>query len=272
MKTISRIALLAALALASTAQAALDADTAAALDQALAGSHRDAKHSSRDTYRHPKATLEFFGLKRDMTVVEIWPGAGWYTEVLAPVLAEQGRYYAAHAPADTKSEYFRKNLAGYKAKLAGNPLYAKVQLTEFQPPAKLDIAPAGSADMVLTFRNVHNWMKAGAANQAFQAMYAALKPGGVLGVVEHRLPADRAQSEQAESGYVQEQTVIALAEKAGFKLDGKSEVNANPKDTADHPEGVWTLPPVLALGDKDQAKYLAVGESDRMTLKFVKPK
>ncbi|MBI2380046.1 MAG: class I SAM-dependent methyltransferase [Gammaproteobacteria bacterium] len=260
------------MSMSGAAQAALDADTAKILGEAMTHQRRAEGNTARDVYRHPMETLDFFGLKRDMTVVEIWPGGGWYAELLAPVLAEQGSYYAAHFPAGTKSEYFRKTLAKFQAKLAADPAYAKVKLTEFSPPAKLDIAPKASADLVLTFRNVHNWMKAGAAKEAFQAMYQALKPGGVLGVVEHRLPADRPQSEQAESGYVQESYVIDLAEAAGFKLEARSEINANPKDTADHEGGVWSLPPTLDLGEKDKAKYLAIGESDRMTLKFVKPR
>lgn len=267
-----RNVLLASLLSSAPAFAQTDVTTEQALTDAIAGAWRVPANVERDKYRHPKETLEFFGLKRNMTVVEIWPGSGWYTEILAPVLADKGKYYAAYYPAGTDNAYFNKNLAKYKEKLASNPVYAKVELTEFNPPEKVSIAPAGSADLVLTFRNVHNWMKAGSADAAFKAMYDALKPGGVLGVVEHRLPADRPQSEQAETGYVQVAYVVGLATKAGFQLAGNSDINANPKDAASHPKGVWTLPPTLALGDEDKEKYLAIGESDRMTLKFVKPK
>lgn len=238
--------------------------TAAAttIDEALAGSHRSAANRARDQYRHPKETLEFFGLRPDMTVVEISPGGGWYTEVLAPTLRERGTLYAAH-----------NNPDAFKSKLAGNPIYDKVQVTSFGKDNLDNIAPAGSADLVLTFRNVHNWYGwgEGGVEAAFRAFYRALKPGGVLGVVEHRLPEHRPDAQQKSSGYMKTSEVVRLAEAAGFKLAAKSEINANPKDTADHPSGVWTLPPVLRLGDQDRAKYLAIGESDRMTLKFVKP-
>lgn len=269
-------ALLAGLALAGPARAdmapaELDAATAAALDTALAGPHRADTNKARDPYRHPKETLAFFGLSAGQTVVEIWPGGGWYTEVLAPVLKDTGRYVAAGPDRQSKSEYMQRTLARFDEKLKAAPdLYGKVEVAEFGPD---DLAPVppGTADLVLTFRNVHNWMAAGWADQAFAAMYAALKPGGVLGVVEHRAPDDQPQDPKAASGYVRQDTVIALAQKAGFSFAGASEVNANPKDTKDHPEGVWTLPPTLALKDKDRDKYLAIGESDRMTLKFVKP-
>lgn len=274
MKNLLRSALLATLVastLPALASEGSDKATLAALDKAIAGQHRDAKNSARDVYRHPKETLAFFGLKADMTVVEIAPGSGWYTEILAPVLAEKGTLYAAHQLASAKPDsYAGKSLAKYKAKLASSPVYAKVKLTEFAPPEHIAIAPKGSADLVLTFRNVHNWMENGGAEAAFKGMYDALKPGGVLGVVEHRLPVDRPQSDEASSGYVKESTVIAFAEQAGFKLVGNSDINANPKDSAQHPKGVWSLPPSLSLGETDKAKYLTIGESDRMTLKFVK--
>ncbi|MFN7145076.1 MAG: class I SAM-dependent methyltransferase, partial [Myxococcota bacterium] len=261
----------AAPAAAAPARPTMDAETRAALVEALAGAHRAEADKARDVYRHPLETLEFFGLRRDMTVVELAPGGGWYTDVLAPVLKGHGRYYAAHAEKDTQSEYLQKSLATYTAKLAARPeLYGEVVVTEFGPN-KQEIAPAGSADMVLTFRNVHNWMSGGWADKAFQAAYTALKPGGVLGVVEHRAGTDAPQDPKAESGYVREDHVVALAEQAGFRLADKSEVNANPKDTKDHPKGVWTLPPSYRLGDQDREKYAAIGESDRMTLVFVKP-
>ncbi|MES2642259.1 MAG: methyltransferase [Myxococcota bacterium] len=247
------------------------ADTSAALAAVLAGPHRSEANKARDVYRHPAETLAFFGLARDMTVVEIWPGGGWYTEVLAPVLKEKGRYYAAGFEADTDSDYRKKSLVTFGEKLAASPdLYGSVVVTELGAK-KLEVAPPGSADLVLTFRNVHNWMSADFADAAFVAMYAALKPGGVLGVVEHRAGTEAPQDPKAVSGYVREDHVIAMAEKAGFKLVDRSEINANAKDTRDHPKGVWTLPPALRLEGVDREKYVAIGESDRMTLKFVKP-
>src|SRR5690606_11914997 len=195
-------------------------------------------------------------------------GGGWYSEILAPLLRDNGHYYAAHFSADTDVPYFRRSLAAYRDKLAANPaLYDQETLTELAPPTATAIAPAGSADRVLTFRNVHNWAKAGQADAVFAAFYRALKPGGVLGVVEHRAPTGRSFEDQIASGYMTEAYVIALAEQAGFRLVERSEINANPRDTADHPAGVWTLPPTLRLGETERARYQAIGESDRMTLK-----
>lgn len=231
------------------------------LKAAVAAEHRSVGNVARDAARHPYETLSFFGIKPTDTVVELAPGGGWYTEILAPYLRDAGQLYAADGGS-----------ARFKAKMESMGLYGKVKITTFDPAkGLLDIAPPGSADAVLTFRNVHNWMSQGKAQDVFNAAFKALKPGGVLGVEEHRLPAARAQDAKAPSGYVHEATVIKFAEAAGFKLAGRSEINANPKDTADHPEGVWTLPPTYALKDKDRAKYQAIGESDRMTLKFVKP-
>lgn len=255
------------------------AATAAAddrLQQVLDMEHR-AQSSARDEFRHPQQTLDFFGLQPEMTVVEIWPGGGWYTEILAPYLRDSGTFYAAHFDPDTGVEYFRRSLSNFEEKLAANPeLYDQVKMSVFDPPAKTEIAPAGSADMVVTFRNAHNWYMRGGGEEklqvAFDAFYQALKPGGILGVVDHRLPEDRPDSEQDASGYIKQSVVVAAAEKAGFTLAGSSDVNANPKDSADHPSGVWTLPPSLREGDTDREKYLAIGESDRMTLKFVKDK
>lgn len=231
------------------------------LKAAVAADNRTVGNVARDAHRHPYETLSFFGIKPSDTVVELSPGGGWYTEILAPYLREQGQLYAADAGS-----------VRFKAKMDSMAVYGKVKITAFDPAkGVLDIAPPGSANAVLTFRNVHNWMGSGSAQAVFDAAFKALKPGGVLGVEEHRLPASRPQDPKAGSGYVHEATVIRFAEAAGFKLAGRSEVNANPKDGADHPEGVWTLPPTYALKDKDRAKYQAIGESDRMTLKFVKP-
>ena len=242
------------------------------LKSVIAGDHRTPKYRARDRYRNPYETLTFLGLKPDMTVVEIWPGGGWYTEILAPYLKGTGKYYAASWDRTAKSDFIQRTLKRYHAKLKDRPdLYGEVTVTELSR-SKTDIAPKGSADMVLTFRNVHNWMRFGYERTVFQAMYDALKPGGILGVVEHRGDPEAFQDPQALSGYVNEDYTIELAQDVGFELVAKSEVNANPKDTKKHPEGVWTLPPTLRLKDKDRDKYLAIGESDRMTLKFVKPK
>jgi len=242
------------------------------LTQLATAKHRSEANIARNIYRHPVETLLFFGLRDDMTVVEITPGGGWYTEIIAPYVKERGQYYAAGADAESAQEAVRAGAARFKAKLAEHPaLYGKAIVTELAPPHKTAIAPAGSADMVLTFRNVHNWLAAGTADQVFAAMYQALKPGGILGVVEHRGKAEVAQDPKAKSGYVNQAYVIDLAKKAGFELVDKSEINANPKDSKDYEGGVWTLPPTLSLKEQDRERYLAIGESDRMTLKFVKP-
>lgn len=240
----------------------------------LAGSHRSPENKHRDVYRHPAETLAFFEVSNEMTVVEIWPGgAGWYTEILAPLLKDKGKLYAAHFSPQADVPYFVKNLSKFKGKMASNQdVYGKVVLTSLYAPAELEIAPPESADRVLTFRNIHNWMRDAQAQTVFNAMYHALKPGGILGVVEHRGKSGVKQDPQAESGYVNQEYVISIAEKAGFELIGKSDVNANPKDLKDYSEGVWTLPPSLRLENKDRGKYVGIGESDRMTLKFLKQK
>lgn len=261
-------------ALPPTAQAGegLGADNSARLKAAISGDHREAKNRARDIYRHPFETLSFFGVTPEMTVVEIYPGGGWYTEILAPYLKGRGRLYAASWEKDAKRENIRKALHRYHEKLAARPdVYGDVVVTELSP-SKTEIAPAGTADMVLTFRNIHNWMKRGYDHIVFEAMYRALKPGGVLGVVEHRGDPKVWPDPQALSGYVNQEDVIDMAKTAGFELLVTSEINANPKDTRNHPKGVWTLPPSLRLKDQDRAKYLAIGESDRMTLKFIKPR
>jgi predicted methyltransferase len=258
--------LLSLAALCGSAQAAPDLDTV------LAGAQRSAENRARDVYRHPAQTLGFFGIEPDMVVVELWPGQGWYTEILAPWLRANGKLYAAHFPADSTAEYYQRGLAAFRQKLAAEPaVYDRVVLTELGPPEKVAIAPAGSADAVLTFRNMHNWWGQGTDAQVMQAAFAALKPGGVLGIVEHRAAPGATAEQVKNSGYMTEEMVIAAAQAAGFVLEAKSEINANPRDTKDYPKGVWTLPPRLALGEQDRAKYLAIGESDRMTLRFRKP-
>ncbi len=241
---------------------------ASAIDQAVASPKRSEANRARDKYRHPAETLAFFGVKPTDTVVEVYPGGGWYAEILAPMLRDKGNYYAATQPPG-KYRDVTVNL------IQSDPTrFDKVKLTVLEPGKPSEIAPPGTADVVLTFRNVHNLLMAGdpAAAQAFADFYKALKPGGVLGVVDHRLPETADSAREKSSGYLKRSTVIRLATAAGFKPAGESEVNANPRDTADWPDGVWTLPPALRLGDKDRDRYLAIGESDRMTLKFVKPK
>ncbi len=245
---------------------AADADLA----QAIAGAWRKPAFVARDAVRHPAEELAFFGLKPDMTMVEVWPGGGYWTEILAPYLHDHGTLFAAGFAAGPGGEESKGRLA-LKAKIEANPaLYGAVKLTALGKGHD-DIAPAGSADLVVTFRNVHNWMAEGWADEAFAAFYTALKPGGILGVEEHRGAADKPQDPKAESGYVRQDYTIAMAKKAGFELVGSSEINANPRDTKDYPDGVWTLPPDLSLGDKDRAKYAAIGEADNFVLKFRKP-
>ncbi len=241
------------------------------IEVAVAGTHRSDANRARDAYRHPAQTLTFFGIKPTMTVVEITPSGGWYTEILGPLLKDKGQLYAAgpNAAASERAATAAKALAD---KLAAKPeIYGKAKATAFGKGA-YDIAPAGSADAVLSFRNVHNWEMGGFAPDAFASFFKALKPGGVLGIAEHRLPENKPDALMKTSGYMKVSHVRAMAEAAGFKFVAASEINANPKDTKDYPKGVWTLPPNYEEGDTDKAKYTAIGESDRMTLKFVKPK
>ena len=243
------------------------------LEFVLKGDQRSTKHSARDDSRNPLQTLQFFEVKPNHIVIEISPGgSGWYTEILAPFLREEGKLYAAHYDPDSKIEYFQKSLKAYQKKLAGNPkIYDKVTLTVMQPPNKIKIGPAASADRVLTFRNVHNWVQNGGVDEAMEAFYKVLKPGGILGIVDHRAKLGTSMELMRKSGYITEKLAIELAEAAGFVLIASSEVNANLKDTTRYEKGVWTLPPSLRLGDQDRKLYLAIGESDRMTLKFIKP-
>jgi predicted methyltransferase len=254
--------------------AAVLADAPDPLAQAIADPARTPAFRARDVYRHPEQTLSFFGIKPNMTVVEIWPSSGWYTEILAPYLRDHGKYYAAGSALDLPnvSDEAKKDAADFQQKFADKARYGAINITAFRPPQRTDICPPGSADLVLTFRNVHNWIAGGYEQDAFDTFYKALKPGGVLGVVEHRAKPGTTPDESKKSGYVDEAYVKSLAAKAGFQFVAESQVNDNPKDTKDYPKGVWTLPPVLTLGDQDKDKYLAIGESDRMTLKFVKPK
>ena len=260
--------------LAQTATGPAAASETSALDSALQGSWRDPANVARDVHRHPRQTLTFFGIAPRQTVIEITPGGGWYAEILAPYLRDDGHYVAAvvdpAAVAEGKGrDYQQKNKTTLESKFAAAPAqYGKAQVVAYDPKAPV-FGPAASADLILTFRNVHNWRSSGQAEGMFKGFFAVLKPGGILGVVEHRARADVPADDK--SGYVGEAQVIAMAEAAGFKLAEKSEINANPRDTKDHPNGVWTLPPGNNHDAADDAKYKAIGESDRMTLRFVKP-
>ena len=252
-----------------TSQASPKAD--AALDAAIAGSWRDATNVARDRYRHPRETLGFFQLGAGQRVIEISPSGGWYSEILAPYLRDGGHYVAATASAPADSGGGKRN-AALQAKFAAAPTrYDRVEWLEYDGKAPVLGAPA-SADAVLTFRNVHNWVAAGNADAYFRAFFAALKPGGVLGVVDHRAKPGTDIETMKKSGYLTEALVIGLATDAGFVLEARSEVNANPKDDTDHPNGVWTLPPVNRHDAADDPMYKAIGESDRMTLRFRKPR
>lgn len=244
-----------------------DARPGNALAQAIASKSRTAANVARDRYRHPAETLAFFGVKPTDTVVELIPGNGWYTEILAPYLKDRGTYYAAGS--------LNRGLSGVRALQAANPAaYGKIKIAAFPAAAGEPVVPAGTADVVLTFRNIHNLRFSGVdrTQAAFAEMFRMLKPGGTLGIVEHRLPEARDSAAEEKSGYMKVSSVVAFARRAGFQVAGMSEVNANPKDSADYPDGVWTLPPSFALKDVDRAKYAAIGESDRMTIRFVKPR
>jgi len=273
--------LVAALTLAVSACASMSSTSPApgfarnaALDAAVAGSWRSPANVARDRFRHPRETLGFFGVDANDTVIEITPGGGWYTEILAPYLRDRGRYVAAIVDpavhdAGRQRDYYTKARTDLEAKLAAAPAqYASSTLAVFNPKVPVFGAPA-SADVVLTFRNVHNWRMASQAEGMFKGFYNVLKPGGTLGVVEHRAKADLPADDK--SGYVGQAQVIAMAQAAGFVLDGQSEINANLLDSKDHPNGVWMLPPANRHDAGDKAKYMAIGESDRMTLRFRKP-
>jgi predicted methyltransferase len=244
--------------------------TSAQLDSALAGSWRLPANRARDAYRHPKATLQFFGIRPDQTVVEITPGGGWYSEILAPLLHDNGHYIAAVQAPKGDGEARHDGDVLHRKFAADAAHYGNAKFVEFDPKTPVFGVP-GSADLVLTFRNVHNWVMADTAPAMFKAFFAVLRPGGVLGVVDHRADDEATLDMVKQSGYLPTRYVVKLAAAAGFTLDESSEINANPKDTKDYPKGVWTLPPTLTLGEQDKAKYLAIGESDRMTLRFIKP-
>lgn len=254
------------------------ADQTGSLEWAIAGPWRI--EPERDRWRKPAETLRFFGVEPNMTVVEVWPGQGWYTAILGPWLREgRGRLIAAGFDPSSRSEFVQRAIAGYRQQFVEEPeTYGRISVVGFGPGTG-PIAPDGTVDAVLTFRNVHNWMAQGWAEKAFADFYKALKPGGILGIEEHRAAPGGEQDPLARDGYVQETYVIKLALEAGFELVDKSEINANPADTRNHPFGVWTLPPVRRsspMGQPpnpsfDRSRYEAIGESDRMTLRFRKP-
>jgi len=273
-----------ALALASAfAVPALAADTPpdasapaadAALQTVVAGDWRSEDNRARDAYRHPLQTLSFFGLAPGQTVIEVTPGSGWYAEILAPYLRGNGRYVAAIVdpaalPEGRGRDYQQRGRQALEARFAAAPAQFDAATVVAYDPAAPSFGAPGSADLVLTFRNVHNWRGSGQAEGMFKGFYEVLKPGGVLGVVEHRAKSDVPADDR--SGYVGQDQVVAMAEAAGFRLDASSEVNANPRDSKDHPNGVWTLPPGNNHEAADAQKYRDIGESDRMTLRFVKP-
>jgi predicted methyltransferase len=248
----------------SAAAAAADA----ALSAAVASPARPAAAVARDKSRHPVEELTFFGISPKMNVVELWPGGGYWTDILGPYLAPSGHYTVALPPSGDAEN---ASVVRFRARIAAEKARLGTIHESTLGPGHFEIAPPGSADLVLTFRNFHNWMDEGYAEKALAACFTALKPGGILGIEEHRGRNDVPQDPKAESGYVRQDYVVAMAKKAGFVLAESSEINANPRDTKDWPKGVWTLPPSLAMGEKDRDKYIAIGEGDNMVLKFQKP-
>lgn len=275
MKKFLMTALLTTLSLSVPSTHAIDADLVSGIETAMHGDHRSDKNKARNKYRNPIGTLSFFGLEPGMTVLEIAPGGGWYTEVLAPAMRDTGVYIAGSYDvkvADQPKYRYRQHEALLKSIIDQPDLYGQIQVATYSPPESRELWQEDSVDMVLTFRSSHGWVRDGMIDDVYSDFFKVVKPGGVLGVVQHRAPEGGDAVEWSKKGYVPESRVIQAAEKAGFVLDNKSEINANPKDLKDHDEGVWRLPPTLGLGDKDKEKYLAIGESDRMTLKFKKPK
>ena len=236
------------------------------LKGAVASEDRTPKNTLRDSSRNPVETLSFFGIESDMVVIELSPGGGWYTEILANYIHYPGTLMAAHWSKDSEIAYYRRGRANFEKKMSNNPMYGRVEIVDLYS----ELAEENSVDAVLTFRNLHNWLGPNLDN-IFSNTFKSLKPGGIFGIVEHRAKPGTSMEMMKKSGYVTEAHAIKIAKKHGFELAAKSEINANPKDTADHPKGVWTLPPNYRLKDKDREKYSDIGESDRMTLLFKKP-
>ncbi len=269
--------IVAGLSLFAPTQAAEDEEILSALEIAIAGDHRSAEDKARDQYRKPLQTLDFLGFSPDMTVIEIWPGSGWYTQILAAALQDNGKLYAAQFNANGPYGFQRRAYGKFLTLLGGKPdIYRNVTVTTLDFPYQLEIAPRESADMVVTFRNVHNWVmklfgSGTYAHLGFRAMYDALKPGGILGIVDHRWPDAKTEDPISKNGYLSVERTVELAETAGFELVDQSAILNNPLDTRDYAEGVWTLPPTFAMGDANKSKYAEIGESDRFLLKFIKP-
>lgn len=264
----------AALLLAACASSPSSSTSSSALDAAAAGPQRSATAKARDVYRHPQATLQFFEIAPSQTVLEIAPGGGWYTDILAPYLRDHGTLYEAQydSPSAAALAEEQSGRAAFARKIAANPdIYGSVVIGTLRAGQFSGFPANGNADRVLTFRNIHNWIKDGQIDANLQAFYRALKPGGLLGVEEHRAAPGTSLQQMIDSGYVTEAYVIEHARAAGFQLAGSSEINSNPRDTKDYPHGVWSLPPTYEGGDLDKARYAAIGESDRMTLRFIKP-
>ena len=270
-----RFALIGTAALATVcANGASARDASNAIAEAVKNSHRSEANTARDAFRHPEQTLAFFGLEEDMTVIEALPGGLWYGEILAPILRDQGQYVAASYDVSLpdQPEYRTRGYARMLERYENEPeLFGKPKIVKLSAPASIDLGESGSADMVLTFRSTHGWIRDNAAEQVYAAFFDVLKSRGVLGVVQHRAGTETDTEPGTFNGYVAEDRVIELATAAGFILEARSEINANPKDKANYAKGVWTLPPTLTLKDQDRDRYLAIGESDRMTLRFRKP-
>jgi predicted methyltransferase len=266
------------LALSSMLAMTMNFDLAAAedLESVLQSKHRSDKSIARDQYRHPKQTIEFFGTKPTDHVLEMWPGTGWYSEILAPYVKEKGKFTAVTFALDNlysddkRDAYWSKTAIKYKEKMSDKALYGDITFNEFAPPQKFQCAEPNTIDVAYVVRTMHIWDEQGILLQGLESIHQALKPGGVLAVVQHRGTESTSIGSTAGEGYLDERYVVKVAKKAGFELVASSEINANALDTKDHPRGVYALPPTLAMGKKDKGKYQAIGESDRMTLKFVK--
>jgi predicted methyltransferase len=266
--------LLAVSILSATPVQAMDEKLALRVETAMSGDHRSDKNKARNKYRNPAETLAFFGLTPEMTVMEISPGGGWYTEILAPAMRNTGTYIAASydVTVEGQAKYRYRQHQALLDKISNqSDLYGQIKVANYSPPQSRELWQKNSVDMVLTFRSSHGWVRKGLIDDVYSDFFKVIKPGGILGVVQHRAPENGDVQKWAKKGYVPESRVIQAAEKAGFVLSAKSELNANSKDLKDHDEGVWRLPPTFGLGDEDREKYMAIGESDRMTLRFSKP-